>query len=215
MRARLGQSPRNSHKSPSSEGYEKPTPKSRRPRTDRKSGGQPGHKGRTLSQVRGPDEVVVHTPGAGARCGASLVAAPVVSTENRQVFDLTPIRLMVTEHRLQHRRCACGQVTMAAAPARVGTPAQYGPGIRGMTTYLLAGQYLPLARTSQLLTELVGAPASEGSLTSWHAEAAAGLDGFDQALKDALAAAVSSAPMGPGSASMVPWPGCMRPAPTH
>ncbi len=33
LRARLAQSPRNSHKPPSSEGYEKPAPKSRRVQT--------------------------------------------------------------------------------------------------------------------------------------------------------------------------------------
>ncbi|MEJ7775485.1 MAG: DUF6444 domain-containing protein [Nocardioidaceae bacterium] len=51
LERRVGQNPRNSHKPPSSQGYDKPAPRSRRERTDREPGGQPGHQGRTLRQV--------------------------------------------------------------------------------------------------------------------------------------------------------------------
>lgn len=192
---RLGQGPRNSHRPPSSEGYEKPAPRSRRERTDRPSGGQPGHEGTTLRQVQVPDEVVVHRPGACCGCGDTLTDAPVVSVEQRQVFDLPEIALRVVAHQLEHRRCGCGQVTMAGVidgvPAGVGAPTQYGPGVRALASYLLAGQYLPLARTSELLTELVGAPISQGSLASWYFDAAAGLDPF----VDAVTAGLQVAPV--------------------
>ncbi|MGE5765333.1 MAG: IS66 family transposase zinc-finger binding domain-containing protein [Mycobacterium leprae] len=57
-------------------------------------------------QVPDPDEVVVHAPAACAGCGDRLAAAAVTSVESRQVFDLPPVRLTVTEHRLEHRCCA-------------------------------------------------------------------------------------------------------------
>jgi len=189
LERRLGQTPRNSDQPPSSEGYDKPVPRSRRERTGRPSGGQPGHEGRTLRQVENPDERVRHSPSACGSCGSSLAGAPVVSTEARQVFELPEIALRVIEHALEHRRCGCGTVTMADAPAGVGAPAQYGPGVRAFATYLLAGQHLPLARTAELLTELLGAPISQGSLTGWYAQAAAGLDGVDQVLRDGLVGA--------------------------
>ncbi len=190
LRARLGQSPRNSSKPPSSEGYEKPAPKSRRKKTGRPSGGQPGHEGRTLSQVASPDEVLVHEPLVCAGCGESLADAPVVSTEARQVFDLPAIRLRSVEHQLQRRECGCGRTTVAQAPPGVGAPAQYGPGVRAVATYLLAGQYLPLKRTSELLTELLCAPVSEGSLVRWQQDAANGLGGFDAMVRGALSRAL-------------------------
>ena len=173
---RVDQNPRNSHRPPSSEGYAKPAPRSRRERTDRQPGGQPGHPGATLGQVATPAERVRHRPEVCAGCGAALAEASVVSTEHRQVFDLPEIALRVVEHALEHRRCGCGRVTMADPPAGVTAPAQYGPGVRALATYLLAGQHLPLARTGELLAELIGAPVSQGSLAGWYADAAAALE---------------------------------------
>jgi transposase len=189
LERRLGQNPRNSNKPPSSEGYEKPAPRSRREIPDRPSGGQPGHPGRTLRQVADPDERVIHRPQSCAGCGASLADAPVTSVEARQVVDLPELALRVVEHMLEHRRCHCGQTTMAPAPDGVGAPVQYGPGLRGVATYLLAAQHLPLARTADLLAELLGAPVSQGTLAGWYATAAAALEHFDAALADRLAEA--------------------------
>ena len=114
--ARVNQNPRNSDRPPSSQGYDKPSPRSRREATGRPSGGQSGHRGQALRQVTEPDAVVVHTPSCCSGCGLGLAGATVVSTEKRQVFDLPEIRLVVTEHQVQHLRCGCGQVTMGAVP---------------------------------------------------------------------------------------------------
>jgi transposase len=115
------------------------------------------------------------------------VNAPVTSTEARQVFDLPEIALRVVEHVVEHRRCTCGSTTMASVPTGVAAPAQYGPGLRGLATYLLAAQHLPLARCAELLTQLLGANVSEGTLAAWYAAAADSLEQFDQALADRLA----------------------------
>jgi transposase len=189
LERRLGQNPRNSDRPPSSEGYEKPAPRSLRERTGRRSGGQPGHPGRTLHRVADPDEWVAHSPVACAGCGRSLADASVVGAEMRQVFDLPEIALRVTAHLLERRRCGCGQVTTATAPVGVGAPVQYGPGVRGLASYLLTAQHLPLARVGELFDELLGAPISEGSLATWYVSAAQTLAGFDAALATGLAAA--------------------------
>ena len=49
-----------------------------------------------------------HEPGPCGGCGADLADAPEVGVERRQVFDLPPMRVRVTEHRLIARRCGCG-----------------------------------------------------------------------------------------------------------
>lgn len=76
-------------------------------------------------------------------------------------------------------------------PAGIGAPTQYGPGVRALASYLLVGQYLPLARTTELLTELVGAPISQGSLAGWYLDAATGLD----PLLDTVTAGLQAAPV--------------------
>lgn len=160
--------PRNSSKPPSSEGYDKPAPRSTRRPTGRERGGQDGHEGASVARREVPDEVVVHAPAACSGCGSSLAGAPVVSTESRQVFDLPPVALSVVEHRLQHRRCTCGVTTMAPAPGRcMGAPAQYGPGVRAAAVYLVSAQHLPYERAAAVMSDLISAPVSAGSIASW------------------------------------------------
>ena len=89
LKRQLAASSRNSSKPPSSDGLDKPAPKSLRGRSGRKPGGQPGREGRTLRQVEKPDEVIVHEPGACAGCGAQLAAdGPPARIVRRQVFDI-------------------------------------------------------------------------------------------------------------------------------
>src|SRR3954452_25343335 len=72
LKRQLAASSRNSSKTPSSDGLDKPAPKSLRGRSGRKPGGQPGREGRTLRQIERPDEVVVQEPGACSGCGGWL-----------------------------------------------------------------------------------------------------------------------------------------------
>src|SRR5919199_2611756 len=96
LERRLAASSRNSSRPPSSDGLDKPVPKSLRGRSGRRPGGQPGREGRTLRQVERPDEVVVHEPDACAGCGAALAAdgAP-ARIVRRQVFDIPKITVRV------------------------------------------------------------------------------------------------------------------------
>src|SRR5205085_12363705 len=108
LKRQLAASSRNSSKPPSSDGLDKPAPKSLRGRSGRKPGGQPGREGRTLRQIERPDEVVVHEPGACSGCGSALTAdGPPARIVRRQVFDIPQITVRVVEHRLLARRCAC------------------------------------------------------------------------------------------------------------
>jgi transposase/uncharacterized coiled-coil protein SlyX len=184
----LAASSRNSSKPPSSDGLDKPAPKSLRGRSGRKPGGQPGREGRTLRQVSTPDEVLVHEPGACAGCGGALAAdsAP-AGMVRRQVFDIPKITVRVVEHRLVSRRCGgCGAVTAAAAPAGVSAPVQYGPHAAAIAVYLVLGQHLPVERTASLLAEVFGTPMAVGTVAAWTSRAAAGLTPFTAAARAGL-----------------------------
>jgi transposase len=132
-----------------------PRTKSLRQQSKLKVGGQPGHPGATLKQSARPDHLVTHAPQTCRSCGASLDEAEVVEASRRQVFDLPPAKLVVTEHRRESRRCAaCGAKTQAEFPLGLRAPAQYGPALLARSAYLNLYQLLPVARTSEALRDL-------------------------------------------------------------
>lgn len=188
LRGRLGQNSRNSSKPPSSDSpFVKPAPRSLRGKSGRKPGGQPGHPGSALALVDKPDQRVRHEPGPCTGCGADLARAAEVGMERRQVFDLPPMRVRVTEHQLIARRCACGMTTCGVAPEGVSAPVQYGPRIAAIILYLYAGQFLSKKRTAQALAELFGTPVSEGTVATVTRRAAEGLGEFLGLVKERIA----------------------------
>jgi transposase len=188
LEARLNQTPRNSSRPPSGEGLGKPAPRSLRKKSGRKPGGQDGHEGRTLMQTARPDREVPHEPACCGRCGAGLAGRPVTGVERRQVLDLPPVVVRVTEHQLIERECGCGHRTRAAAPAGADGPVQYGPRIAAIIIYLYTGQFLSRKRTAQALAELFGVPLSQGTVAAVTARAAGRLDGFLERAREQIAA---------------------------
>ena len=166
----LRKTSRNSSKPPSADGLAKPPPRPRslRKKTGRKPGGQDGHPGQTLAQVAKPDLEVRHEPGSCSGCGAGLAGRPVTAVERRQVFDLPPVTVKVTEHQLIERQCGCGHRTRGAAPAGAEAPVQYGPRVAAVIIYLYIGQFLSRKRTAQALAELFGVPLSPGTVAADH-----------------------------------------------
>jgi transposase len=189
LEARLNKDSHNSSKPPSSDGFNKPPPKSLRPSTGRKPGGQPGHPGRTLTFSETPDQTVPHIPTCCRGCGASLETAPIVGEERRQVLDLPPLALVLTEHVAQTRRCCCAQTTTAAFPAQAEERVQYGPRIKALTVYLQDYQFLPFDRCRQFAWDVFGASVSTGTLSAFRTEGAALLEPSTRAIRAALIAA--------------------------
>jgi transposase len=192
LERRLGRDSSNSSKPPSSDGLRKPARAERRASErleHRRPGKQPGAPGAHLAQVAEPDEVFWYAPGRCGGCGLDLADAPVVGVEDRQVFDLPPLRLLASEHRAQRRRCGCGTTTATAFPDHVRAAACYGPRVRALVCYLCVHQHLPVDRAAQLLGDVLGAPLATGTLAAVLTEGAAGLDGFARVVREGLAAA--------------------------
>jgi len=182
LEARFKQNSGNSSKPPSSDGYSKPSPKSLRPKSDRRPGGQPGHPGSTLAPVDKPDHIVVHPLDGSCPCGcgSDLRKQPVVRYEKRQVFDLPPQKLVVTEHRTEVKVCPKFKCEVSASfPASVQAPAQYGPRFNAWLVYLRTQQLIPLDRISQMSADLFGRPVSEATVQAVLTHAYDELSGFE------------------------------------
>ncbi len=192
LERRLGLNSSTSSKPPSSDGLKKPprTTSLREP-TGKQSGGQPGHKGRTLERRANPDAIVDHFPAVCAGCGEPLDAAASTGHAARQVFDLPePQPLVVTEHRAHQCRCAgCGTQTRAAFPEDVRAPVQYGPRVAGTVLYLLHFQLLPEQRLAEAMEDLFGIHLSTATIAAMSRTCALRFSGFIAMLMALIAAA--------------------------
>lgn len=177
---------KNSSKPPSGDGFGKRT-QSQRVKSKRQPGGQPGHPGSTLEWVEEPDCVEQHRLTHCQECGASLDEPSVVAWHSRQVHDLVPISLQVTEHQAAHYCCHhCSQYSQAPFPSSVSQHVQYGAGLRSVMVYLMDYQLLPSARVKALLSEMFGCEVSEGTLYTVRQDCFDALSEVETQIKRAL-----------------------------
>ena len=163
MQSRGNKNSRNSSKPPSSDGLNKPAPKSLRVAGQNPTGGQKGHPGSTLRQVAQPDKIIVHdVPTQCQACHLELSSAYVIET--RQVFDLPVLQFEVTEHHAMQAICACGHVHTAEFPAGVNSTVQYGPSAQAAMVHLNLNHAVSVQRTAALMKDLFGLSVSQATV---------------------------------------------------
>jgi len=152
----------NSHKPPSGDGFGKQT-KSLRAKSEKKTGGQEGHKGENLKWVEISDEVIKHQVSECAGCGEDL--SKIKEVEHRQVHDIPVIKIKVTEHQTEKKICAhCQLMNTSKFPSIVQDWVQYGSNVKSIVTYLNQYQLIPSQRTQELMKDIFGCEISEGTI---------------------------------------------------
>lgn len=176
----------NSSKPPSSDGFKRRT-KSLRKKSERASGGQSGHPGSSLEWVEQVDGVEQHRVCQCLGCGASLQEVAVAEWELRQVHDLEPPRLKVTEHQVEVKCCPhCQRLNQGTFPADVNSIVQYGAGVKGLIVYLLEYQLLPFERVTQLLADVFNCKISEGTVYNSRERCFEQLAGVESQIKEGM-----------------------------
>ena len=157
----------NSSLPPSSDIGTKPNKdRSLRPKSKKKTGGQPGHKGSKLKMVSNPKNTIDHKVTKCNSCDHDMSNEPQNIKSGRQVFDLPSIKIEVTQHNQYEALCACcGHYNVADYPLEVNKgQTQYGPNIRALVTYMSVRQYIPMSRIVEFLSTLVGQKISQGTV---------------------------------------------------
>ena len=163
----------NSGKPPTSDGLKKPPKHGLRHKSGKKSGGQLGHIAHRLEPVSNPDFVEIHPVTHCSHCQASLEKVEVDGYSKRQVFDIPPKKLEVTEHQVEIKTCpGCGKVNKAEFPMNVTQKTQYGPRIRAQAVYFHNYHFIPLKRTTEILKDLYEQPVAQGVVVTAVAEVA-------------------------------------------
>ena len=176
---RLRANSSNSSRAPSSDPAWAPRFTPKKP-TGRPPGGRKGHPGhcRELLPPDRVDAVVEHRPRRCARCGRPLPAdAPAELRARRQVAELPPRAVRVTEHRAYACRCAaCGASTVEPIPPEVRASCT-GPRLAAALCYLSGRVRGSRRAVGEVAAEVFGCPLSLGSVANREAEMAAALAG--------------------------------------
>jgi transposase len=133
-------------------------------KSGKSTGGQKGHKGKTLEMVNNPDKIIHHLPYQCEHCGKDLAGIQEVLQGTRQVVDIPPIHPTYTEHQVHSKQCICGHVNQGVFPTGVNNHIQYGPNVESLVAYLNVGQYLPYGRIQSMFHKLFNIPLSQGSI---------------------------------------------------
>lgn len=164
LREQLNRNSHNSSQPPSQDGPDVP-PASPGAKSERKCGGQPGHKGTTrklvpLEQVKASHDLKAEICRG---CGQTLRGED-PRPYRHQVTEIPPGLAEVTEYRLHTLACPCGTETRAELPAGVPHGA-FGPRLQAMISLLSGRYHLSKRDTAEVMTDFFQVEVSLGSIS--------------------------------------------------
>ncbi|PIC05352.1 IS66 family transposase, partial [Anoxybacillus flavithermus] len=105
----------------------------------------------------------------------------------RQVFDLPPVTIEVTQHEREVKSCPhCRCVQQAEFPPHVTNHVQYGPRLTALAVYLHHIQLIPYKRLSDTIEALYQHPISTGTLANMVKRGREALESNMDMIEDAL-----------------------------
>lgn len=151
---------------PSSQDYGRSNKFNLREKSNRKSGGQIGHKGSSLRMSEDPDEIQKYIPRYCKQCGEEFDDDSIFELHKRkQEVVIPPINAKFIEHQSYSCTCSkCDTQTATNLPSHLKANIQYGRNIQALITYLSVYQYMPSNRIKSYLKDIMNVPISEGTV---------------------------------------------------
>lgn len=167
LREKSGKNSSNSSKPPSSDGYAKPAPRSLRGKSEKKRGGQVGHKGHGLAKIKADEtEVIKHYPSQCMECPnfASCVAA-MASIKSGHVYEVKTV-VIDQEHKAYSIWCPMFERYLYGdMPEKVKSSQQYGTSIKAEVVKLWTIGVASIGRTGELVASYTRRLISEGTVS--------------------------------------------------
>jgi len=188
LRERLNKNSSNSSKPPSSDGFNKQNKnRSQRRKSNKKSGGQPKHKGHNRAMVDVPDKVFAHELKLCPHCQSEDLVEKKQNYKARQIHDIVPSKLEVTEHQCIEYLCLnCIKTVHPSFPKEATAPVTYGPELKALVIYLKNYQLLPYNRIKELLFDQYAISISEGTIANIEKQATSLVSKSYEDIKDYL-----------------------------
>lgn len=165
LKEQLNKNSKNSSKPPSSDGFNKPGPKSLRKSTGKKQGAQKGHVGKGFTLIKEPNETLEHIPTACNGCPdfGSCVSCSI--SAKRYEVDII-IDTKVTLHKTLSYQCPKlgNRVITGTFPSHINSAMQYGNNLQALAVSLNTLGMVSINRTHDLLSGLFNIPISTGTI---------------------------------------------------
>lgn len=156
--------------------------------SERKSGGQFGHKGSTLEMSSTPDKIIDLKSAFCSHCGLDLHDSLFILKATRQVVEIPPLKPIYEEYRQYSCQCPhCHNQQVSDFPSGVNAPIQYGSSIESLVSYFSVYQYIPFKRLQNLFSHVFSMPLSEGSIGNILERSAQKCSGVYQIIKQQIA----------------------------
>ena len=165
---KLNKNSQNSSKPPSSDGLRKPTVKSNREPSGKKPGGQNGHAGSGLRQIKADrvDEIN-HKPSACESCPHLGECKCIGRSGCRHEYDIE-ITTVDRQHFVESYECILcgGKVISGEFPDGINSSQQYGDGIKSVATALNTEGMMSISRAAGFCGSVFGLKVCSGTITA-------------------------------------------------
>jgi len=187
LNEKLNKNSRNSSKPPSSDGLNKPSPKSLRKPSGKKAGGQPNHPGTNLVTIAEPDEIIQHMPSACGNCyQKENCKGNFRIRETRKVIDAV-VEIKITEHQALVLECPrYGIQQKGEFPPDIKAVVQYGENLQTLAVALNTVGAVSVNRTHEILSGVFGIPLSTGTISNMVSNCANTLNEVDETIRKKL-----------------------------